>query len=159
MADQRRIVVTGASRGLGLAMVTGFIELGHIVGGCATSESKVTELRKRWPKQHRFDVVNVADDRAVAAWANQVLAEGPVDLIINNAAVMNEPAALWKVPADQFDRLVAVNVSGAVNVIRYFVPAMLKRKSGVIVNLSSGWGRSVSPEVRRLARASSRSKV
>ncbi len=147
MADQRRIVVTGVTRGLGNAMATGFIERNHIVCGCGTSKAKIAELQKRWPKPHRFDVVNVADDRAVAAWADQVLADGPVDLLVNNAAVMNEPAALWKVPADEFDRLVAVNVSGVVNVIRHFVPAMLKRKSGVIVNLSSGWGRSVSPEV------------
>ena len=40
-----------------------------------------------------------------------------------------------------------VNVKGVFNVIRAFVPAMVRRKSGVIVNLSSGWGRSTSPEV------------
>jgi NAD(P)-dependent dehydrogenase (short-subunit alcohol dehydrogenase family) len=67
--------------------------------------------------------------------------------LINNAAVMNTPAPLWQVSAAEFDRLVAVNISGVVNVIRHLVPAMLERGQGVIVNLSSGWGRSVSPEV------------
>ncbi len=142
-----RIVITGATRGLGLALATGCIERNHTVCGCGTSEEKIAELQKRWSKPHRFDVVNVADDRAVAAWAEEVLADGPIDLLINNAAVMNEPAALWKVPAEEFDRLMTVNVSGVANVIRHFVPAMLQRESGVIVNLSSGWGRSVSPEV------------
>ena len=46
----------------------------------------------------------------------------------------------------EFDRLVDVNIKGVANVIRHFVPAMVARRRGVIVNFSSGWGRSVSPE-------------
>jgi NAD(P)-dependent dehydrogenase (short-subunit alcohol dehydrogenase family) len=60
---------------------------------------------------------------------------------------MNKPASLWQVPADEFSRVVDVNINGVANVIRSFVPAMVKEKKGVIVNLSSGWGRSVSSEV------------
>jgi NAD(P)-dependent dehydrogenase (short-subunit alcohol dehydrogenase family) len=142
-----RIVLTGATRGLGLAMTSGFIEQGHTICGCGSSKSHVADLRKRWKQPHRFDVVDVSDDAAVARWAKDVLADGPPDLLINNAAVMNTPAPLWQVPRDEFDRLVAVNICGVTNVIRHFVPAMVERKSGVIVNFSSGWGRGVSPEV------------
>jgi NAD(P)-dependent dehydrogenase (short-subunit alcohol dehydrogenase family) len=67
--------------------------------------------------------------------------------VINNAALMNDPAPLWEVPADAFGRLMDVNVNGTVNVIRAFVPAMIAAGAGVVVNLSSGWGRSTSPEV------------
>src|SRR5262249_47620774 len=59
----------------------------------------------------------------------------------------NANAPLWDVPADEFDRLIDVNIKGVANVIRAFVPAMIARGSGVIVNFSSGWGRSTSPEV------------
>ena len=84
----------------------------------------------------------------MAAWAKDVLASAsPPDLLINNAAVINRNEKLWKISAAEFDRSFAVNVSGTANVIRHFVPAMVARKSGVIVNLSSGWGRSVSAEV------------
>jgi NAD(P)-dependent dehydrogenase (short-subunit alcohol dehydrogenase family) len=143
----KRIVLTGATRGLGLALTTEFIDRGHTICGCGTSEKIIADLCRRWPAPHRFDAVDVSSDAAVSAWAKDVLAGGAPDLLINNAAVMNAPGPLWRVPADEFDRLVAVNISGVVNVIRHFVPAMVKRKSGVIVNLSSGWGRSVSPEV------------
>jgi NAD(P)-dependent dehydrogenase (short-subunit alcohol dehydrogenase family) len=51
------------------------------------------------------------------------------------------------VPAEEFDRVLDVNVKGVANVIRHFVPAMLARKSGVIVNFSSHWGRSAQVEV------------
>ena len=65
----------------------------------------------------------------------------------NNAAVINRNEKLWNVSAADFDTIVSVNVSGTANVIRHFVPAMVDVGRGVIVNLSSGWGRSVSAEV------------
>jgi len=61
--------------------------------------------------------------------------------------LMNQPAPLWKVSAAEFSKLVDVNIKGVANVIRAFVPAMIERNRGVIVNLSSGWGRSTSPDV------------
>jgi NAD(P)-dependent dehydrogenase (short-subunit alcohol dehydrogenase family) len=142
-----RILLTGVTRGLGLALASEFIHRGHTVVGCGTSQASIEYLRRCWPAPHRFAVIDVASDAAVAAWAKEVLSGGTPDLLINNAAVMNTPAPLWQVPATEFDRLVAVNISGVVNVIRHFVPAMVQRRSGVIVNFSSGWGRSVSPEV------------
>lgn len=72
---------------------------------------------------------------------------GPPDLLINNAAVINHPRVLWEIPAEEFDFLMDVNIKGVGNVLRSFLPAMVARKQGVIVNLSSGWGRSTSPEV------------
>ena len=84
----------------------------------------------------------------VEAWAERVLGEcGPPDLLINNAAVINRNAPLWDVPEEEFSQLIDVNVKGTVNVLRAFLPAMLERASGVIVNFSSGWGRSTAPEV------------
>ncbi len=83
----RRIVLTGASRGLGLAMAAGFIELGHVVCGCARSAAALVPLRQRWPAPHRFDAVDVADDDQVRQWALAVLADGVPDLLINNAAL------------------------------------------------------------------------
>ena len=77
----------------------------------------------------------------------RVRPEGAPDLLLNNAALMNQPAKLWEVPAEEFGQLIDVNVKGVVNVIRSFLPAMLARKKGVIVNFSSGWGRGTSPEV------------
>ena len=90
----RRIVLTGATRGCGRVLVERFIESGHTVVGCGRSASHVTELRKQFGSPHRFDAVDVSDDRQVAAWARSVMEAGLVpDLLLNNAAVMNEPAA------------------------------------------------------------------
>src|SRR4051794_24604194 len=69
------------------------------------------------------------------------------NLLLNNAGVINKNAALWQVSAEEFDRVVDVNLRGVANVIRHVVPGMIERQRGVIVNFSSGWGRSTSPEV------------
>lgn len=147
-APSKRIVITGVSRGLGLAMAEGFIARGHTVCGCARTQKSIEELRRRWGPPSSFDVVDVADDKQVKAWAKRVLGEcGTPDLLLNNAAVINANANLWQVPAADFSRVIDVNIKGVFHVIRHFLPAMLERKHGVIVNVTSGWGRSTSPQV------------
>jgi NAD(P)-dependent dehydrogenase (short-subunit alcohol dehydrogenase family) len=145
--SSRTIVLTGASRGLGRALVEGFIAAGHTLHGCARDKRRIAELSRRFGPPHSF-AVDVAEDAQVRAWAEKLLAAGSVpDLLVNNAAVMTSMAPLWEISAEEFDRLVAVNISGVANCIRHFVPAMVARGRGVIVNLSSGWGRTTSPEV------------
>ena len=142
------IVITGISRGLGLAMTEKFIELGHTVLGCARSSAAVEKLNQKYSTPHHFTCVDVTNDDRVKAWATEILAKNePPDLLINNAGVANHLAPLWNVSNEEFSQVIDVNIKGTANVIRHFVPAMIARKSGIIVNLSSGWGRSTSPEV------------
>jgi NAD(P)-dependent dehydrogenase (short-subunit alcohol dehydrogenase family) len=142
------IVITGVSRGLGLAMTEQFIERGHTVLGCARSTAAVQQLNQRFGNPHRFDTVDVAERTQVEVWAKTLVSiYGAPDLLLNSAALINQPAPLWKVPAAEFSQLVAVNITGVFHVIQAFMPAMLVRKKGLIVNFSSGWGRSTSPDV------------
>ena len=148
MTGRRHIVLTGATRGLGRAMTDALIARGQVVHGCGRDSGQIAELTKLYPAPHSFRVIDVTDEPGVAAWAKEVIAwVGPPDLLLNNAAVINVGAPLWEVPAEEFDRVVDINIKGVANVIRAFVPAMVKRGSGVVVNFSSGWGRSTSPEV------------
>jgi NAD(P)-dependent dehydrogenase (short-subunit alcohol dehydrogenase family) len=147
MAIDRNILITGVSRGLGQAMVEQLVTLGHRVVGCARSAPAIEALQQRYGPPHRFDVVDVSDDRQVGRWRDAVVAAGEVpDLLLNSAAIMNQSATLWEVPADEFSRVVDINIKGVYHVIRHFVPAMVKRRRGVIVNFSSTWGRSTSPQ-------------
>ena len=144
----KTILITGVSRGLGRAMAEEFIRLGHTVVGCGRSEKDIAVLQKQFKAPHDFSAVDVADDGQVAAWAKTILATHPApDLLLNNAALINNNAPLWKVPAQEFSDVIDVNIKGVVNVIRHFVPAMIARRTGVIVNFSSGWGRSTDAEV------------
>lgn len=144
MSQQKRIVLTGATRGLGRALVKFFSAQKYIVAGCGSSRAGVASLREEFGTHHRFDVVDIADDQAVAAWSSGI--EAP-DLLINNAGLIARSAPLWELTAGEADRVVDVNLKGVMNVIRHFLPGMIARGRGVVVNFSSGWGRSTSPEV------------
>jgi NAD(P)-dependent dehydrogenase (short-subunit alcohol dehydrogenase family) len=143
--DRRVVVITGVSRGLGHAMLEEFVRGGHVVAGC--SRSSVADVRKKFPNGV-FESLDVCDAAAVERWAKHVIEKiGAPNLLLNNAALVNENAPLWEVPPDQFSRVIDVNIKGVYHVIRAFVPAMIRQGAGVIVNFSSGWGRSTSPEV------------
>jgi NAD(P)-dependent dehydrogenase (short-subunit alcohol dehydrogenase family) len=142
-----KIIITGVTKGLGRALAETWMQEGHTVIGCGRSGPEIFDLRMNHP-DHHFSVVDVALDNKVALWAVDVLGSfGPPDLLINNAALMNRLAPLWEQTDAEITKIVDVNLRGVANVIRHFVPAMVEAKHGVIVNLSSGWGRSVSPEV------------
>lgn len=143
----KRIVLTGVTRGLGRALARRFAALGHRVVGCGRSLDSLRELALELGPGHFLQSVDVVDRRAVRSWSEDALADGAPDLLINNAGVLNRPAPLWKVPADDFDRVIDVNIKGVANVIRAFVPSMVERRSGVIVNFSSGWGQTTAPDV------------
>jgi NAD(P)-dependent dehydrogenase (short-subunit alcohol dehydrogenase family) len=142
------IVLTGATRGLGRAMADRFIALGHTIIGCGRNPQHIKELSRHYGPPHDFKAVNVTDDALVRSWAHRALAQhGPPDLLVNNAALINRNAPLWELSAAEFDAIIDVNIKGVANVLRHFLPVMSARKEGVIVNFSSGWGRSTSPEV------------
>jgi NAD(P)-dependent dehydrogenase (short-subunit alcohol dehydrogenase family) len=147
-SSHKRIVITGTTRGLGHALAEGFARLGHTVIGCGRDVGAIKTLRADLGAPHEFEAVDVSREDQVRAWAERFLAtSGAPDLLINNAAVINRNAPTWLVPTEEFDRLVDVNIKGVANVLRHVVPAMVARGSGVIVNLSSYWGRSVAAEV------------
>jgi NAD(P)-dependent dehydrogenase (short-subunit alcohol dehydrogenase family) len=124
------------------------VRLGHVVHGCGRSKREIDALASAFGAPHSFAVVDVSSDEAVRSWAKTVLARGGVpDLVLNNAALINKNAPLWEVPAREFSDVVDVNIKGVANVIRHFAPAMIERRTGVIVNFSSGWGRSTDAEV------------
>jgi NAD(P)-dependent dehydrogenase (short-subunit alcohol dehydrogenase family) len=144
----KTVVITGVTRGLGRAMAEEFARNDCIVAGCGRSTTELAALRKKLKAPHQFDEVDVTADDQVGAWAKSIVETfGAPDLLINNAAVINRNAPLWKIPASEFSDVIDVNIKGVANVIRHFVPAMIQHGSGIIVNFSSGWGRSTDAEV------------
>ena len=144
----KHVVITGASRGLGRAMAMGFAADGWSVSGCGTDAAALRSLSDELGPDHLTQVCDVTDPAAVAAFAAAVTARfGPPDLLLNNAATIHPNKPLWEVTPEEFSRVIDVNLKGVHLVIRAFLPGMIQRGSGVVVNFSSGWGRSTSPEV------------
>jgi NAD(P)-dependent dehydrogenase (short-subunit alcohol dehydrogenase family) len=149
VADETRtVLITGVTRGLGRALALRLAGLGHIVLGCGRTASAIEEMQRLLGEPHAVSIVDVASSAQVEIWARRILARHPpVDLLINNAGVINANAPLWEVPEEEFARVVDVNLKGTYHVVRAFLPAMIERGQGVLVNFSSGWGRSSSAEV------------
>jgi len=148
MQRHKLVCITGCTRGLGRAMVDEFIKLGWIVAGCGRSPESVVELQQRLNDPHFIQRCDVAKEAEVAAFCQSMITTvGVPDLLINNAALINPNRVLWKMTADDIDSIVDVNIKGTMAMMRHLLPTMMTRGGGVVVNLSSGWGRSTSAEV------------
>ena len=142
------IVITGVSRGLGRALTQKFVKLGQTVVGCGRNEVDLRDLGKKLGPAHLLQAVDVLDWAAVKGWASAALDKyGAPDLLINNAALINKNNRLWEVPSEEFSNVIDVGLKGTTNVLRAFLPSMIKSGRGIIVNFSSGAGRSGYPKI------------
>lgn len=148
MKHSKVVCLTGCTRGLGRAMVDEFVSLGWTVAGCGRNAAQIAELSAAHPSPHCFRVCDVASEDQVTRFASEVLSHvGAPDLLLNNAAIINPNQPLWEMSAEHIQSILDVNIKGTIAMMRHLMPAMLKRGSGVVVNFSSGWGRSTSAEV------------
>ena len=133
-------VVTGAGRGIGRAIALKFAAEGADVV-CVSrtqenSEKVAAEIRALGRKAWAF-AVDVADDAAVSAAAEKILAEaGKVDILVNNAGVTRDGLLMRMSDAD-WDTVLNTNLKGAFLVTKAFSRAMIKARAGRIINVSS----------------------
>jgi len=142
-----KFVITGVSSGLGQALARELCSMGHEIAGCARSEDKIQSMSREIPEGY-FQVVDITAEESVSNWAQSVLDRmGPPDYLLNNAALINRNAKLWEISEKEFEDIIRVNLGGVHRTIRHFLPAMIRAGRGMLINFSSGWGRSTSPEV------------
>ncbi|KAI3408637.1 uncharacterized protein J3R85_020142 [Psidium guajava] len=149
----RTVLITGVSKGLGKALALELAKRGHSVIGCPLPrQARLPPLpplflrrRCRFPSLLNVDV---RSNSSVEELARVVMdKKGVPDIIVNNAGTINKNNKIWEVPVEEFDAVID-NVKGIANMLRHFLPPMIQRKRGIIVNTSSGWGRSGAALVR-----------
>lgn len=129
-------LVTGAGSGIGRAIAQRFAQAGALVHVGDLNEDGGREtvgLITGAGGKAEFVTLNVADEDSVASAAAQI---GPLDLLVNNAGIGHVGTILETEAAD-LDRLYQVNVRGVFSVTKAFLPAMIERKSGSIINIAS----------------------
>ena len=137
-----KIVITGASRGLGYSMAEAFAKEGHDLYLTARNEVKLyhalESLMSRFPDQiikaKPFDLGSKQGARDFGNWVLSLGVE--VDILINNAGSF-EPGRIIDEPENQLENMLNVNLLSAYHITRVLLPSMMKRKSGHIFNISS----------------------
>ncbi|MEJ2853175.1 MULTISPECIES: 3-oxoacyl-[acyl-carrier-protein] reductase [unclassified Saccharothrix] len=142
MAAQRRVaIVTGGSRGIGRAVALALAEDGYDIAFCSRSagtaaDRVVEEVQARGARcLHRpCDVADAEDVRAFVRTVEEEL--GPVDVLVNSAGVTRDRPMFQMSPED-WGEVLDTNLTGSFHFARALVFGMMRRRSGVIVNISS----------------------
>lgn len=140
-------LVTGGSRGIGAHLVSGLLDAGWTVVALSRSGSSGAKERDE-PAQERLHHVraDVTDAAQVDAGVEQALAvSGRLDLLVNNAGVVEPEVPLWESDPETWWGVLEANVRGPYLVSRAVVPHLLAAGGGRIVNMSSGSATRESP--------------
>ncbi|CAK7357197.1 unnamed protein product [Dovyalis caffra] len=142
----KKVLITGVGKGLGRALALELDKRGHTVIGCCRSQDNLNSLQSQFSSSDNHHLLLTADvksNSSVEEFA-RVVAEkkGVPDIIVNNAGTINPNKKIWEVSEEEFDSVIDTNLKGIANMLRHFIPLMLPNKQGIIVNSSSGWGRS-----------------
>ena len=150
MPQTRVALVTGANRGIGLEVCRQLAVRGYRVILTARDLSKAEAAAALLRAARDVDVVparlDVADPQSIRVLADDLAARSEtVDVLVNNAAILlGEGHAVLDVPVDELRRTFETNVFGAVGVSQAFVPGMVDRRFGRVVNVSSEAGQLAS---------------
>jgi NAD(P)-dependent dehydrogenase (short-subunit alcohol dehydrogenase family) len=141
-----RVVVTGATSGLGLAMAKALADADARVGVTSRSRERSQATAKELGAKAVGFELDVREERSVTAFVDQVNRRfGGIDMLVNNAGIgmktvnprfLEEPQSFWDVSPDGFREVFETKVTGMFLVSRGVVPLMLNASSGRIVNIS-----------------------
>lgn len=140
------VLVTGASAGFGLATVERFVRDGALVIACARRLDRLEALAARHAGKVLPQALDVTDRTAVAALPASLPPEfAAVDVLVNNAGLALGLQPAQQADLDDWDRMIATNCSGLVQMTRAFVPGMVERGRGSIINIGSTAGSNPYP--------------
>lgn len=138
-------VVTGASRGIGLAIAEALVQAGYYVLGTATSQTGADQFSQTMAGQGQGYVLNLGDQSSIDAFTAALKADHGAPLIlINNAGITQDNLAMRMKPAE-WNAVISTNLNGVFHLTQTFIRGMMKAKYGRIINISSVVGRMGNP--------------
>lgn len=133
-------VITGGGTGIGAAIAVALAKEGARVAIAGRREEKLREVAEGYDGEppilfHTVDVADRADVDALIRWADQEL--GHIDILVNSAGINVSPRTMAEMAPENWDKVLAVNATGAYNAMRAVLPQMRERHDGLVINISS----------------------
>jgi 3-hydroxy acid dehydrogenase/malonic semialdehyde reductase len=135
---QQTILITGATAGFGAAFARRFVKDGHRVIATGRRVERLAALAEELGEALLPAKLDVTDTAAVAGFL-ETLPEGwrEIDVLVNNAGLALGLSPAWEAKLEDWDTMIATNVTGLVHVTRAILPGMVARNRGTILNLGS----------------------
>lgn len=151
----RKVLVSGAASGIGAAIALRYCQEGAAVALLDLNPQALHEQGEALRAQGfqvTWQAADVGDfDQCQQACTRLAEAVGPLDTLINNAGISpkheGKPAPIWQMSAEEWQRVVAVNLNGAFNLARLLSPSMVEQRFGRIISMSSVAGSAYLPLV------------
>ena len=143
--ENKIVVLTGASSGIGYSLLNYFIKEGARVYGSSRNERELTTESKQ---ECNFELLDLADELNVEKYVKTILQkENRIDILINNAGVAHNLALVEEIDSEMLNSVVRDNLLPTFNMMKYIIPIMKKNNSGTIINISSRAGRRAVPKL------------
>ena len=140
----KKILITGATGGIGRNLVKKYVELGGTVLATGTKDEKLEEIKKNFPRTNviKFDISNHSK---IEEFVDNVALElGGLDVLVNNAG-MNMDNLSLRMKDEEWQNVININLSSTFLLSKYSIKKMLKNKFGRIVNITSIVGHTGNP--------------
>jgi 2-dehydro-3-deoxy-L-rhamnonate dehydrogenase (NAD+) len=146
--EGRTAIVTGAATGIGKAIATRLADAGATIAVADLNLSGAEVVAAALPNRSFAIEADVADANSVCRSVDQVLQQtGQIDILVNNAGIAGPAAYIWEQTDEDWQRNIAVNLTGVFNFCRAVVPHMRSRSYGRIVNIASIAGKEGNPRM------------
>jgi 3-oxoacyl-[acyl-carrier protein] reductase len=147
--DGQVAIITGAGRGIGAAIASRLGAMGAVAVLCGRTRASLDATAQTLRKEGgRAEVIecDVTDLESVGSMAAQVNAAlGRIDILVNNAGIGTFEGPLHQLPPESWEQILNTNLRGVYYCIRACVPAMIRRRTGHVINISSLAGKNPLP--------------
>lgn len=139
--ERKRVLITGASRGIGRAVAIEFARNGYdVYGTCSKSLEELEQLCRELQAEFGVKAAAFQADAGNAESMDAVFRKLPdLDVVVNNAGI-SYIGLLTDMSPEEWNRVIATNLNSLFYVCRHAIPGMVHKKSGKIINISSVWG-------------------